>query len=67
MAINLGYGLAGIGFASVTAAVRSSAPGLSENAIFSKALIYLPIGFAAGAALLVLTARFGGKSVRRQS
>jgi hypothetical protein len=58
MAINLGYGLAGIGFASVTAAIRSSAPHLSENAIFGKSLISLPIAFALGAACLLLTARF---------
>ena len=57
MAINLGYGLAGIGFASVTAAIRSSAPSLSENAIFGKSLISLPIAFALGAACLLLTAR----------
>jgi len=53
MAINLGYGFAGIAFAAFTSALRSSAPGLPENALFGKSLVALPIGFALGALLLV--------------
>ncbi len=58
VAINLGYGLAGIGFAAVTAGIRSSGPSLSENTLFAKALISLPVVFLLGAgALLVIIRR----------
>ena len=54
VAINLGYGLAGIGFASVTAGIRSSQPGLSENTLFARSLSSLPIAFLLGAAALLV-------------
>lgn len=57
VAINLGYGLAGIGFAAVTAGIRSSDPALSENALFSKALVSLPTVFLLGAAVLLVIIR----------
>lgn len=57
VAINLGYGLAGIGFAAVTAGIRSSDPALSENALFSKALVSLPTVFLLGAAILLVIIR----------
>ncbi|TSA36137.1 MAG: MFS transporter [Verrucomicrobiaceae bacterium] len=62
MAINLGYGFAGLAFAAFTSALRASAPGLSENALFGKSLIALPVGFAVGSVLLLATARFHQRS-----
>lgn len=67
MAINFGYGMAGIGFAAVTNTIRSaSAPGLSENTIFGRSLISLPIAFVLGAGLLVVISRFQGTSLKRK-
>lgn len=65
VAINLGYGLAGLGFAAVTSAIRTSRPGLSENAIFGRALFSMPVVFLLGAvALLIIRKRsaFGRKT-----
>ena len=58
MAINLGYGLAGIAFAAFTSQLRAALPGLSENEIFGKSLIALPAGFALGSAVLLAPALF---------
>lgn len=60
VAINLGYGLAGIGFAAATSSVRSSHPGLSETALFGKTLFTLPLAFLLGAGVLLLLVRFTG-------
>ncbi|MFZ4776144.1 MAG: MFS transporter [Terrimicrobiaceae bacterium] len=62
VAINLGYGLAGIGFATVTATIRSSHPGLSENALFARSLYSLPVAFLLGAAALLVLVRVFRKS-----
>ena len=62
MAINLGYGFAGLAFAAFTSALRASAPGLSENALFGKSLIALPVGFLIGSTMLLATARFHQRS-----
>ena len=52
MAINVGYGLFGLGFAGVTAAVRGAHPGLGNEALFGKTLFILPVAFAVGSLLL---------------
>ncbi len=57
MAINLGYGLAGLGFAAVTATIREASPTLSEDALFGRALWSLPIAFLAGALVLFLSTK----------
>jgi hypothetical protein len=55
VALNVGYAAAGIGFASITSSIRASGADLSENAIFGKALLGLPVAFAVGwIALMVL-------------
>ncbi len=55
VALNVGYAAAGIGFAAITSSIRASGADLSENAIFGKALLGLPVAFAVGwIALMVL-------------
>ncbi|MEI8312496.1 MAG: MFS transporter [Verrucomicrobiota bacterium] len=54
VALNLGYGLAGLGFACATSAIRASDPGLTANAIFGRTLYLLPLAFLLGAAALLL-------------
>jgi MFS family permease len=56
MALNIGYALSGIGFASLTASIRASGTLTSEDAIFGKALLSLPIAFALGWVALTLVA-----------
>ena len=56
MALNIGYAAAGIGFASVVSSIRSSGALASEDAIFGKALLSLPIAFALGCMALTLIA-----------
>ena len=57
MALNIGYALAGIGFASVVSSIRATGALASEDAIFGKALLSLPIAFALGCMALALIAR----------
>jgi len=64
VAINLGYGLAGLGFAAVTAAIRRGCPGLPEDAIFGHALWSLPAAFLFGALLLAVTTRIPAQTRR---
>jgi len=54
VALNLGYGLAGLGFAGATSAIRASDPGLTANAIFGRTLYLLPAAFLLGAAALLI-------------
>ena len=54
VALNLGYGLAGLGFAGATSAIGASDPGLTANAIFGRTLYLLPLAFLAGAAAFLL-------------
>jgi hypothetical protein len=56
VALNVGYALAGIGFAAITSSIRSSGTVLSENAIFGKALLSLPVAFAVGWIVLMVLA-----------
>ncbi|MFM8717767.1 MAG: hypothetical protein ACKOHM_03900, partial [Spartobacteria bacterium] len=56
MALNIGYALAGIGFASVVSNIRATTPLATENAIFGKALLALPTAFALGWIALTLIA-----------
>ncbi len=57
VAMNLGYGAIGLAFAGLNSSLRSDFPAASDNAIFSKAIFWLPSGFlvailaAAGIAL----------------
>jgi hypothetical protein len=67
MAINLGYGIAGIAFAAFTSELRAAFPGLSENEIFGKSLIALPVGFALGSAVLVASAFFFNPAAARNA
>lgn len=53
VALNLGYGLAGLGFAAVTASVRASHPNLTENMLFGRTLFTIPVAFLLGAAALM--------------
>lgn len=62
MAINVGYGLFGIGFAGLTAAVRGGHPGLGNEALFGKTLFILPTAFAVG---LLLLGAFAWLTARR--
>ncbi len=57
MAMNLGYGFAGISFAAVTAGIRASSPGLTQNELFHRSLLSLPAAFAVGAVLVAAFAR----------
>jgi hypothetical protein len=52
MAMNLGYGFAGISFAAITAGIRSSSPELTTNELFHRSLLSLPAAFAGGALLV---------------
>ena len=56
MALNIGYALAGICFASRVSSIRASGTVTSEDAIFGKALLSLPIAFALGWIALTLIA-----------
>lgn len=56
MALNIGYAIAGIGFASFTSSIRASGSFTSEDAIFGKALLCLPVTFALGWVALTLVA-----------
>ena len=57
VALNLGYGAAGLGFAAVTSAIRAANPGLTTNALFGRTLYTLPAAFLAGAAALLVVVR----------
>ena len=48
MALNIGYAAVGVGFACLVSSIRVASPGLSEGAIFGKALYALPTTFALG-------------------
>ncbi len=62
MALNIGYALLGICFASLVSSIRSSGSVTSEDAIFGKALLSLPIAFALGwIALTFIAWRSRGK------
>ncbi len=56
LALNLGYGAAGLAFAGYTAHLRGSHPGAGENAIFASSLFALPVAFLAAAAVVALLA-----------
>jgi hypothetical protein len=56
VALNIGYAIAGIGFASLTSSIRASGSFTSEDAIFGKALLSLPMAFALGWMALTLVA-----------
>ena len=56
MALNIGYAAAGIGFASLASSIRATGALASEDAIFGKALLSLPIAFALGCIALALIA-----------
>ncbi len=61
VAFNLGYALAGILFAQLTAHLRTTHPGAGENAIFSMALPWLPAGFLGCGIVLWLALHWGQK------
>ena len=56
MALNVGYAFAGLGFAAIASSIRSSGTVFSENAIFGKALLSLPVAFAVGWIVLMVLA-----------
>ena len=56
MALNIGYAVAGICFASRVSSIRASGSVTSEDAIFGKALLSLPIAFTLGWIALTLIA-----------
>lgn len=62
VALNLGYGTAGLGFAAVTSAFRHANPELTTDALFGRTLYSLPLAFLLGAALLILVVRFSPRN-----
>lgn len=67
MALNVGYAMAGIGFASLTSSVRASSTALSEDAIFGEALVGLPVAFALGCLVLWSLAVRSRSSCKKQA
>ena len=63
MAFNLGYALAGLFFAGLTAHLRTTHLGADENTIFAMALPWLPSAFLACAILLWITLRLTRRSI----
>lgn len=63
MAFNLGYALAGLFFAGLTAHLRATHLGADENTIFAMALPWLPSAFLACAILLWITLRLTRRSI----
>ena len=63
MAFNLGYALAGLFFAGLTAHLRATHLGADENTIFAMALPWLPSTFLACAILLWITLRLTRRSI----
>jgi MFS family permease len=63
MAFNLGYALAGLFFAGLTARLRATHLGADENTIFAMALPWLPSTFLACAILLWTTLRLTRRSI----
>jgi MFS family permease len=63
MAFNLGYALAGLFFAGLTARLRATHLGADENTIFAMALPWLPSAFLACAILLWTTLRLTRRSI----
>jgi MFS family permease len=63
MAFNLGYALAGLFFAGLTAHLRATHLGANENTIFAMALPWLPSAFLACAILLWITLRLTRRSI----
>ena len=57
VALNLGYGTAGLGFAAVTSAIRHANPDLTTNALFGRTLYTLPLAFLLGSAALLVIVR----------
>ena len=63
MAFNLGYALAGLFFAGLTAHLRTTHLGADENTIFAMSLPWLPSTFLASAILLWTTLRLTRRSI----
>lgn len=63
MAFNLGYALAGLFFAGLTAHLRATHLGADENTVFAMALPWLPSTFLACAILLWITLRLTRRSI----
>lgn len=57
VALNLGYAIAGVLFATLTARLRTTHPGEEENSIFAMSLPWLPTAFFACGALLWIALR----------
>ncbi len=62
MALNLGYGAAGLGFATLTSAIRSQSPALSSDELFGRTLFILPAAFLSGCVVLALAAGALGRA-----
>lgn len=67
MALNIGYAAAGICFASLASSIRASGALASEDAIFGKALLSLPIAFALGCMALALIAWWSKEKISSAS
>ena len=63
VAVNLGYAMAGLGFAGFTASLRGRFPELSSTDLFAKSLVCLPAAFLLGGLVLLPFL----KTVRRAS
>jgi len=57
VAMNLGYGAIGLAFAGLNSSLRSGFPTDSDNAIFAKAIFWLPTGFLVAILAVALAAR----------
>ncbi len=64
VAFNLGYAVAGILFAQLTARLRTSHPGADETAVFGMSLTWLPPAFLLCGIALWLTLRLTSKASR---
>lgn len=63
VAFNLGYAVAGILFAQLTARLRSMHPGTDETSIFGMALQWLPPAFLLCGIVLWLALRFSTRRI----
>jgi MFS family permease len=64
VAFNLGYAVAGILFAALTARLRATHPGEGENSIFAMSLYWLPTTFLACGILLWIALRLTRQRTR---
>lgn len=65
VALNVAYGAAGIGYATLTASLRTQSPDLDPDVLFGRTLVALPAAFLAGAFAIGLFAQITARPLRR--